>query len=98
MVTLDYYDPWYIALPHWDKSIGMLLLVILLCLGAWRLAVIKPSSLESHLDWEVKSSRIVHWLLGIGVLVVLVSGYLIQTAEGSGISVCLLYTSPSPRD
>ena len=95
VVTLDYYDPWYIALQHWQKSIGMLLLVILLCLGAWRLAVIKPSSLESHLDWEVKSSRIVHWLLGIGVLVLLVSGYLIPTAEGRGISVFNWGTFPA---
>jgi cytochrome b561 len=27
MVTLDYYHPWYIDLPHWHKSIGMLLIL-----------------------------------------------------------------------
>ena len=95
MVTLDYYDPWYIDLPHWHKSIGMLLLVIVLCSGVWRLTVNKPSSLQTHLDWEVKGSRIAHWLLGTGVLVVLMSGYLIPTAEGRGILVFNWGTFPA---
>jgi cytochrome b561 len=95
MMTLDYYNPWYIALPHWHKSIGMLLLVVVLCLGVWRLTVKKPLNLENHLGWEVKSSRIAHWLLGLGVLIVLVSGYLIPTAEGSGISVFNWGTFPA---
>ena len=43
----------------------------------------------------MKSSRIVHWLLGIGVLVLLVSGYLIPTAEGRGISVFNSGTFPA---
>jgi cytochrome b561 len=72
-----------------------LLLVILLCLSFWRLRVNKPSSLETHLAWEVTSSRVAHWLLGIGVLVVLVSGYLIPTAEGQGISIFNWGTLPA---
>ena len=35
MVTLDCYDSWYTILPQWHKSIGMLLLVVVLCRGVW---------------------------------------------------------------
>lgn len=95
MVTLDYYDPWYTALPHWHKSVGMLLLIIVLCRGIWRLTVNKPSTLKTHSNWAVKSSRVVHWLMGLGMLVILASGYLIPTAEGRGIAVFNWGTFPA---
>lgn len=95
MVTLGYYDPWYTTLPHWHKSIGMLLLVVLLIRAIWRRFVKKPANLASHKAWETKSSLMAHWLLSIGTVVVLVSGYLIPTAEGSGVSVFGWFTFPA---
>ena len=73
----------------------MLLLIIVLCRGIWRLTVNKPSTLKTHSDWAAKSSRVVHWLMGLGMLVVLVSGYLIPTAEGRGIAVFNWVTFPA---
>jgi len=95
MVTLGYYDSWYTTLPHWHKSIGMLLFIVVLSRGGWRLFVRKPSRLEAHRSWEVMSSWIAHWLLGIGVTVVLVSGYFIPTAQGSSISVFNWFAFPA---
>ena len=65
MVTLDCYDFWYTILPQWHKSIGMLLLVVVLCRGVWRLAVNNPSSLDTRLGWVVKSSQLAHCQPGL---------------------------------
>ena len=95
MVTLGYYDPWYITLPHWHKSIGMLLIAVVSLRIIWRLFVQKPQALSSHKPWEMIASVVVHGLLGLGVIVVLVSGYLIPTAEGVGVTVFDWFTVPS---
>jgi cytochrome b561 len=95
MVTLGYYDSWYTILPHWHKSIGMLLFLAVVFRGLWRFFVRKPANLESHRAWEVSVSGVVHWLLGIGVVIALVSGYLIPTAEGSGIEIFDWFTVPA---
>lgn len=95
MVTLGYYDAWYTTLPHWHKSVGMLLIVVVLIRGVWRRFVSKPLSLSTHKSWERKVSVLAHWLLGIGVVIVLLSGYLIPTAEGSGILVFDWFTFPA---
>ena len=39
MVTLGYYDPWYTTLPHWHKSIGLLMIAVVVLRGAWRVVI-----------------------------------------------------------
>lgn len=95
MVTLGYYDPWYTSLPHWHKSIGMLMVLVALASVGWRMLVQKPRNLDTHQPWEILGSKVVHWMLGIGVVVVLGSGYLIPTAEGAGITIFNWFTVPS---
>ena len=44
--TLDYYDPAYRTVPHWHKSIGLILFSLLMLRMLWRTVNIQPMPLE----------------------------------------------------
>ncbi|WP_341501642.1 cytochrome b [Gallaecimonas sp. GXIMD4217] len=85
MRTLSYYDSWYQLGPWWHKSVGMVLLAVTLwrLLWKWR----QPSPAISGRRGEVLAARLGHALLYLLLLLVMISGYLISTADGRGISV-----------
>ncbi|WP_458526784.1 cytochrome b [Onishia taeanensis] len=85
MTDLGYYDSWYNLAPWWHRSIGILLFAATLARLAWRLTGTTPALPGARL--ERLAAELGH--LGLYVLlgVVLVSGYLISTADGRGISV-----------
>lgn len=87
MVDLSYYSEWYNLAPHLHKSIGLLLIVVMVVRLAWRLADRKPRPLSNHSRFEVTGARIAHWLLYLLTLVVLASGYLISTSDGSSVQL-----------
>ncbi|WP_148863495.1 cytochrome b [Marinobacter fonticola] len=95
MVDLTYYDTWYRVAPHIHKSIGLLLLGVMVFRVALRLISPPPPTLPSHKAWEKLSGHIAHALLYIVTFVAIVSGYLIPTADGSGIDVFNWFTVPS---
>jgi len=86
--TLNYYDPLYNAVPTWHKCIGILLAFILTLRLLWRMNDAQPSALASHARIERLSARIVHALLYLLLIVVIVSGYLISTADGRPLEFC----------
>ncbi len=87
MTSLDYYHPWYQQGPDTHRSLGILfLLVILLRLG-WRLVETIPKPHPNHKYWEVQGARIAHLLLYLIPILVVMSGYLMSTADGRGVSV-----------
>merc|ERR1712054_167217 len=87
MTGLDYYDPWYRQGPDIHRSIGSLLLVAIVLRMAWRLIDTKPQSLPNHQRWEVVTAHIAHGLLYLLPLSLIVTGYLISTADGRAVSV-----------
>lgn len=87
MTDLTYYSPWYRIAPFWHKSVGILLAVLLLVRLVWRWSNPRPAHLSSHTRWETRLASLVHGLLYLLLLVILLSGYLISTARGQGISV-----------
>lgn len=93
MTDLDYYDAWYNLAPWWHRSVGMLLLGLSLVRVVWRLVQPTPRARGSRL--EVLTAYVGHLLIYVVLFVVLVSGYLISTAEGRGISVFDLFTVPA---
>lgn len=95
MVDLTYYDSWYRSAPHIHKSIGILLLGVMAFRVLWRLITPPPASLPGHQAWEKVSARLAHGILYILIFVVMVSGYLIPTVDGSGIDVFNWFTVPS---
>ena len=85
MTDLGYYDPWYNQGPWVHRSIGMLLLFATLARLVWRFAQPTPTAEGDRL--EIIAAHVGHIALYVLVLLVMVSGYLISTADGSGISV-----------
>ena len=85
MTGLDYYDPWYHQAPWWHKSIGLVVLVLLVLRALWALANPKPTPLPTHSGWEIGLAHVVHTLLYGLLFCICISGYLISTADGRGV-------------
>ncbi|GAA0701469.1 cytochrome b/b6 domain-containing protein [Marinobacterium maritimum] len=87
MVDLGYYSPWYQVAPFWHKSIGLLLIPLLLFRLYWRCRQPVPQPPKSHSDLERRLAHLTHRALYALLAVILTSGYLISTAKGEGISL-----------
>lgn len=87
MVDLGYYSPWYQLAPFWHKSIGLLLVPLLLFRLYWRWQQPTPKSPEGHAAWERTLACLTHVLLYVLLWLILFSGYLISTAKGDGVSM-----------
>ncbi|NHB87255.1 cytochrome b [Photorhabdus tasmaniensis] len=95
MVTLGYYDTWYHGAPEIHKSIGILLLIAMVVRVIWRFASPPPKPLASYSRLTRISSVLVHILLYTLLFSILISGYLISTADGQPISVFDWFTVPA---
>jgi len=87
MVELDYSSQWYQRAPHWHESIGILLLGITLFRLLWRNIVGSPIAIASHSDMEKKASASMIFLLYFTLFSVLISGFLITSANDKAIAV-----------
>ena len=93
MVELSYYDPWYKRGPELHKSIGVLLFALMLVRLLWRYANARPRPEGSALEQGLAS--IVHSLLYALLLLLMISGYLISTADGRAIEVFNWFSVPA---
>lgn len=94
MVDLNYYSDWYQTAPHYHKSVGILLLLATVFRIVWKLANPKPKVLAEK-PIEKLAVKLGHRVLYLLLIVLLVSGYLITTADGRGIDVFSWFTVPS---
>lgn len=87
MVELGYYDPWYYRAPSWHKSVGVIMLVLLLVRWFWQLFHVRTvsSSIVGH--WQRRLSCLVHALMTGLILGISISGYFIVTAKGQSLAV-----------
>ncbi len=85
MVGLSYYSQWYYPAPTLHKSLGTLFALLLLLRSGWRLSSIQPVIHGTALERRAAhlSHILIYWLL----FAITISGYLMVTATGSGISV-----------
>lgn len=95
MVDLDFYDPWYNDAPHIHKSIGILLLSLTLLRVLWRVLNVTPQALSTHSQIERRAGHWVHRLLYLLLFSIMISGYLISTADGRGIEVFNWFEIPA---
>lgn len=95
MTSLSYYDAWYHKAPYVHRSIGVLLFILTVARVGWRLYSPPPAPLASHKPWEQTAARVVHLLLYLLLFMVMVSGYLIATAEGRAIEVFGWFSVPA---
>lgn len=94
MVRLDYYDHYYTRAPALHRSTGMFILFALLLRIAWRLTNVKPVR-AGLTPFEYKASRLVHFAFYPLLLILILSGYLISTADGRPIDVFGWFEVPS---
>lgn len=94
MVDLSYYDAWYKSAPDLHRSVGLCLLALTLFRMAWRWISPPPSPLGRH-AWEVKIAHSAHLILMGLLLLTMLAGYLISTADGRGVSVFGLFDLPA---
>ncbi len=85
MTDLSYYDAWYNKAPDIHRSIGVLVGMLLMIRLFWRQINIHPRPLGA--SWEKSLSRLAHYLFYILLLVIVISGYLISTADGQPVFV-----------
>ena len=94
MVELDYYSPWYQQGPDIHKSVGIVLFVLMAFRVIWKYVQVTPKKLATHTKLEQEIGSIVHVLLYVMLFVLMISGYLISTADGRAIAVFELFNVP----
>jgi cytochrome b561 len=95
MTSLTYYDPWYRQGPALHKSIGVILLLVMLFRLVWRWYSPAPAPLPTHKPWEQGLAKLVQGLMYLLIFAVLMSGYLISTADGRPVEVFGLFSVPA---
>ena len=95
MTELDYYDSLYHTLPWWHKSIGLLVIGLLLFRFIWKAINSTPQVLSSHKKWEVSLADVIQKLFYGLILLIGISGYFISTAKGKGIEFFTLFEVPA---
>lgn len=95
MVTLSYYDGWYHQAPELHKSIGIVLMSGLVVRIIWRHLSPPPSPLSSYSRRTRVGAALAHIALYLLLFGILISGYLISTADGKPISVFGLFDVPA---
>lgn len=93
MTGLSYYDDWYHKGPELHISLGLLVLVVMLLRVVWRMVNPTPVELSNQ-----RVQNLVAKLVKVGlyalIFIVLISGYLITTAEGQAASMFNLIHFP----
>jgi len=95
MVELGYYDTWYHKAPALHKSVGIILFAAMVFRVLWRLFTRQPKSVATHsafIRFAAKAGHLVIYLMLFGIMV---SGYLISTADGVGIPVFGMFEVPA---
>jgi cytochrome b561 len=94
MVGLDYYSSWRKDAPDLHKSIGLVLLGVMVLRVLWRLSAHRRRrcQLQPH---DALGAKLGHGFLYVGLFAVMIAGYLISTADGVGIPVFGLFEVPA---
>lgn len=93
MVELTYYDEWYRGSLDLHKSLGFVLLAVWIVRVTWRWANTSPDMAGTVI--EKKAAHIVHLLLYLLMIALMITGYLISTADGRAIEVFGLFEIPA---
>jgi cytochrome b561 len=92
MVGLGYYDDWYHKGPELHISLGLIVLLLMLVRVVWR--IINPTPVDLAKPMHNIAAKLVKAGLYLAIFVVLISGYLITTAEGQPASMFNLLKFP----
>lgn len=87
------------ALYSWHKSFGVLIILFVILRVFWRWHNGWPPPVRNYLPWEKTLSRIVHYLLIIGTVIMPVSGFMMSALGGHGVALFgleLVARNPDP--
>jgi cytochrome b561 len=87
MVDLSYYDRWYNRALDLHKALGMLVLALAAVKIGWMMFDGRPGFPDSISSWERTAATAVHHLFYLLMLLIPVTGYIISTSAGDGISM-----------
>jgi cytochrome b561 len=76
---------WFLYPIH--KSIGTLIFALILVRAIWRVRQSWPKPVRSYAGFEQVLSKLVHWILIVGSVLMPVSGMLMSGAGGHGIAL-----------
>lgn len=85
MTGLTYYDAWYRRAPALHKSIGIALLGLMFVRLFWKALNPQPRFEAGISPSEAHMAKLAHMLLYLLPLMVMISGYLISTADGRAL-------------
>ncbi len=91
MVELSYYDAWYRGSLELHKAIGILVVTALVLRVFWRYYSAPPADVKTNSAVINKAAKSAHALLYVVLTSLLISGYLISTADGRTIDVFGLF-------
>jgi len=94
MVELTYYSAWYKTAPHYHKSVGVLLAILLVIRLGWLWKKGKPAALSHHSQFVQRVAHWTHLLLYLLIIAIVLTGYLISTADARGIEVFNWFVLP----
>jgi len=87
MVDLSYYDRWYNRSLELHKEFGMIVLALAALKIGWAIFDVKPGFPETIKPWERVAATAAHHLFYLLMLLIPVTGYVISTSAGDGISI-----------
>ncbi|MCB1922536.1 MAG: cytochrome b [Gammaproteobacteria bacterium] len=94
MIGLDYYDPWYKRGPDIHRALGVLFGVLLGIRLLVRRLQPRPRPLAAN-DRQAAVARWLHRLLYVLPALLVVSGYLVSTADGRAVDVFGWFNVPA---
>ena len=86
------------ALYPLHKSFGVIIFFIALARIIWRIRNGWPTPAGQHEHWERLLARTTHWVLIIGTVLMPISGFLMSSLGGHGVSVFGLELVPANPD
>lgn len=86
LAGLSYYDRWFYTSLEWHKAVGIVALVAGVSKVCWAIGSHAPPPLAST-AWERAGTRAMHKILFAMMVLVPVTGYMISTSAGDGISM-----------
>ena len=95
MVGLGYYDPWYHDSLEAHKAVGMVVLALAFCKIGWQFFNKPPAPGKALTPNEKNASKTMHWVLYALMVVVPVTGYIMTTSSGQGVSMFGLFEVPA---
>ena len=87
------------ALYPWHKSFGVLIIIFVALRIVWRFKNGWPPPIRDYVPWEKMLSKIVHYVLIIGTVIMPISGFMMSALGGHGVALFgleLVARNPDP--